>query len=68
MRGSNKTLVSIAGEATLPTKWAGDLKIKVFSNAVNGLYYVAAIKGEVGGGGGRSRSSGVPATAWDSGR
>jgi len=46
-RLQTETLVSVAGEAILPTKWAGDLQVKVFSNAVNGLYYVAAIKGEV---------------------
>ena len=48
-RLQHETLVSIAGEAVLPTKWAGDLNIKVFSNEVNGLYYIAAIKGDLDG-------------------
>ena len=50
-RLQNETLVSVAGEALLPTKWAGDLQVKVFSNEVNGLFYIAAIKGDVSGGG-----------------
>ena len=46
-RLQNETLVSVTGEATLNTKWAGELQVKVFSNEVNGLFYVAAIKGDV---------------------
>ncbi len=46
-RLQNETLVSVAGEAVLPTRWAGDLDIKVFSNEVNGLFYIAAIKGDI---------------------
>ena len=48
-RLQNETLVSVAGEATLDTKWAGELDVKVFSNEVNGLFYVAAIKGDIDG-------------------
>ena len=48
-RLQHETLVSVAGEAVLPTKWAGDLDVKVFSNEVNGLYYIAAIKGDIDG-------------------
>ena len=46
-RLQNETLVSVTGEASLRTKWAGELRVKVFSNEVNGLFYIAAIKGDV---------------------
>jgi len=48
-RLQNETLVSVAGEATFDTKWAGELDVKVFSNEVNGLFYVAAVKGDITG-------------------
>ncbi len=48
-RLQHETLVSVAGETTLRTKWAGELQVKVFSNEVNGLFYIAAIKGDVTG-------------------
>jgi len=48
-RLQNETLVSVAGEATLNTKWAGELHVRVFSNEVNGLFYIAAVKGDIDG-------------------
>ena len=48
-RLQNETLVSVAGEATLNTKWAGELDVRVFSNEVNGLFYIAAVKGDIDG-------------------
>ncbi len=48
-RLQTETLVTVAGEARLPTKWAGDLDVTVFTNEVNGLYYIAAIKGDISG-------------------
>jgi 3,4-dihydroxy 2-butanone 4-phosphate synthase/GTP cyclohydrolase II len=46
-RLQNETLVTLSAEATLNTKWAGELRVKVFANEVNGLFYIAAIKGDV---------------------